>query len=111
MLDFKVPLDEARIQYSMWLNLVNRGHEIVIPNVSWSYLLWEADLVSVTKARYLYEFEIKISHADFKADFTKRKHWHFKDCVRVKKPNPYGKRKLRIPNYFTYVAPVNAIPL
>lgn len=33
---------------------------------------WESDIVSVTKAGYVYEYEIKLSMADFKKDFDKK---------------------------------------
>lgn len=39
---------------------------------------WESDFFSVTKSAYAYEFEIKISKSDFKADFEKEKHRLFK---------------------------------
>ena len=73
----------------------------MIPNVSWSWLSWEADLISITKAGYMYEYEIKISKSDFMHDFGKPKH----RSLRRAAESP------RIPNYFSYVAPINAIPL
>jgi len=93
-------LDEARIQFSLYSELLARGHEIILPNVSWSWLNWEADLISITKARYLNEFEIKISLSDFKKDFDKRKHNYFRHS-----------NSHRMPNYFWYVAPIEAIPI
>ena len=87
-------LDETRIQYHLSQNLLRRGYEIVVPN-------WEADLVGVTKAQYLNEFEIKVSKQDFERDFGKKKHYHFR------RPNAY----MKMPNYFWYVAPIEAIPL
>lgn len=94
-------LDETRIQHHLNTLLDRKGHYIVIPNVDWSYLLWEADLISVTQAWYLHEYEIKISHQDFKADFKKPKHKHYRARRNHK----------RMPNYFTYVAPIKAIPI
>ena len=94
-------LSEQHIQYALYQELLRRGHKIIVPNVSWSYFSWEADLISITKANYLNEFEIKISLSDFQKDFLKSKH-------RVLK-NPLG--RYRIPNYFWYVAPIKAIPL
>lgn len=65
----------------MWL-LAKRGSSpffarrqlAVVPNVSWSMLPWEADLLVLSRAGYLTEVEIKISLSDWKADFTKNKH-------------------------------------
>ena len=96
-------LYEQQIQNALYHELLHRGHKIIVPNVSWSYLNWEADLISITKADYLNEFEIKISKADFEKDFTKRKHYWFK--------KPSGIKSHRMPNYFWYVAPIKAIPI
>lgn len=57
--------------------------------------------MSLTRAGYLNEFEIKISKQDFEKDFLKRKHYI------LQRPNIY----MKIPNYFWYVAPTKAIPL
>lgn len=49
---------------------------LVIPNVDWGFLNHEADLLIVSKAKYLTEVEIKRTWADFKADF-KKNHTHY----------------------------------
>jgi hypothetical protein len=82
--------------------LINKGNYAAIPNVSWSWLNWEADLIGISKAWYTTEYEIKISKADFEKDFKKRKHYSMtRGQIRTN----------RIPNYFCYVAPLKAIPL
>lgn len=48
---------------------------ICVPNVSFSMLNHEADLIVVNKSHYATEFEIKRSYEDFVADFSK-KHKH-----------------------------------
>ena len=96
-------LDETKIQYLLYQELIARGHEIIVPNVSWSWLYWEADIISITKAGYMNEYEIKISKQDFKADFKKRKHNSFKRCS--------FREGARVPNRFWYVAPIKAIPI
>lgn len=53
----------------------NKRRDIMIPNLSWGLLNYEADFVVITKAGYLTEVEIKRSWEDFKADF-KKKHNH-----------------------------------
>ena len=93
-------IDETRIQFALSTELLSRGHQYVMPNISWSWLYWEADLISFTKAGYMNEFEIKISHADFVKDFSKRKHQHLRRGGGI-----------RTPNYFWYVAPLKAIPV
>ncbi len=95
-------LDETKLQRSVSFWMLRKGHVIAIPNVDWSWLYWEADLITVTKARYMHEFEIKISAQDFKADFKKRKHQTLKNG---------NIKNNRVPNYFTYVAPLKAIPI
>ena len=47
---------------------------ICVPNVSHGFNgLWESDLLIVTKARYLYEVEIKTSVADLRKDLKKNR--------------------------------------
>lgn len=41
-------------------------NDIVAPNVSWSLLDYEADLIIMNKYGYVTEFEIKRSFEDFK---------------------------------------------
>lgn len=48
---------------------------LVVPNCNWGFLNHEADLLVMSKARYLTEIEIKRTWADFMADF-KKKHTH-----------------------------------
>lgn len=47
---------------------------VVVPNVSWGLVHWEADLIALAPSGYMYEVEIKVSHSDLKADFDKPKH-------------------------------------
>ena len=54
---------------------------LVIPNVSWGFGLHECDLIVLTKAKYLYEIEIKVSKADLIKD-KEKKHQHKSDKIR-----------------------------
>lgn len=72
--------------------LWNPRTDIMIPNLSWGLLPYEADFVVVSKSGYLTEVEIKRSWEDFKADF-KKKHNH--DAEQV--------------YYFYYCVPVSII--
>lgn len=47
---------------------------ICVPNVSWGFMPWEADLLVASGSRRLTEVEIKISYGDLKADLAKHKH-------------------------------------
>lgn len=98
-------LSEQKIQYYLCAELLSRGHQIVVPNLSWAYLSWESDLVSFTRAGYMYEFEIKVSHTDFLRDFDKFKHRHFKKILSNSNSKSKG------PNYFSYTAPIKAVPI
>ncbi len=72
--------------------LFTSQHLFVTNNVAWMYS-WECDLISINKNNMLYEYEIKISRADFKQDFKKRKHIFLE--------NKY--QGYHMPNYFSYV--------
>jgi len=53
--------------------LLNFRKYLIVPNVSWGWLNYEADMIAVDcKTRYCTEIEIKISLSDLKADFKKR---------------------------------------
>jgi hypothetical protein len=53
-------------------NLYNYRANIIVPNVSWGWLLrHEADIIVVNKNNYVTEVEIKVSISDLKADFKK----------------------------------------
>lgn len=63
---------------------------------------WESDVVKFTKSGYVYEFEIKISKADFKNDFKHKKKKH----LLLEDSNNEIKNR---PNYFYYVVPYGLI--
>jgi len=46
---------------------------LIVSNVSWGLLPWEADMLVMTAAGYISEVEIKISIADLKRDRSKAK--------------------------------------
>ena len=72
--------------------LWNKRADIMIPNLSWGLLPYEADFVVVSKSGYLTEVEIKRSWEDFKADFKKN---HNHDAEQV--------------YYFYYCVPVSIV--
>lgn len=75
---------------------VLKFHPIVCENIIPLYK-WEMDVMSISKSSMMYEFEVKVSRGDFKADFKKRK-------------GDYDGTVL-CPNYFSYVCPLNLISL
>lgn len=71
--------------------LDEKHHVLAVPN-STVLFNWEADLVSVTKAGLVHEYEVKLSLADYRRDFGKKwKHASLQDQM------------WRSPNYFWYV--------
>ena len=83
-----------------WIGNVlrERQQNKVFPNVFLGH--FEADILEITKAGYSYEYEVKVSRADFKKDVEKRKYDVKKydlltGCERV--------------NYFSYVVPEGLI--
>jgi len=88
-------MDEFIIQNALYHHVLSKQHNFIIPNI---YLgSSEADLISVTKAGYINEYEIKITRSDFKADFKKSKHSFLKD------------RQKTFRSYFWFVAPEGLI--
>lgn len=74
-------MDEQDMQRALgWHFGIERGYT-PIPNVLMFGGRYEADFVYINKNNYLTEVEIKISVADFKADF-KKKHYHDSNDVR-----------------------------
>jgi hypothetical protein len=69
---------------------VLRNHTPVVANIT-TVFDWEIDLFSVNKEGYIYEFEVKISRADFVKD-KKKKKW---TC-------PYRTLPQNTPNYYSY---------
>lgn len=97
-------MTEYDIQYAIINHWQNSGN-MFIPNISGYY--GEMDVLRLTKAGYAYEFEVKISRNDFKADMRKmRKHKAYLDVF-----NNIPQDKLGIPNYFAYIAPKGIIPI
>lgn len=74
-----------------------RHHKFILPNVKCLFPSslhgWECDLISVTNGGFINEYEIKISHVDFKADTKKGKHFYLKNKL----------KHYNIPTYFWYV--------
>jgi len=75
----KITTIELEIALARYLNpRVN----LIVPNVSWGFFNHECDIISVSKAGYATEYELKISKADLKADFRK-KHDHSDNKIKA----------------------------
>lgn len=88
-------MNERSMQNRLYADLISRKHRFIVPSTT--VLGWESDLVSVTGAGFICEYEIKISRSDFKADLKKSRHRRLsQDATR-----PY----YRGPAYFYYAVP------
>lgn len=94
------------IEKSLAMNLYEKGHSPISTHFT-GCGLGECDVISISKADFIYEYEIKISKADFKADFKKLKH---KLMIERKAVNE-KKNFYYIPNYFYFVVPENLISI
>ncbi len=92
---------ELSMQRRLAHDLMARGHQAVVPNVQLAS--WEADLVSVTQAGYLHEWEIKVTRSDYLDDFRRKKRKH-----RVLS-SPGHLRSAYYPSRLWYVVPVGLI--
>ena len=100
-------MTEFDIQLALFQHFQPFNGRIVVPNISTGY--GEADFLSMTKAGYVTEFEIKVSRSDFAADKNKRGKHHAYKTVFNNKPFTWWdgikRPKNGIPNYFVYVVP------
>lgn len=102
---------EKSIQMILYNYLDGRTTNILtIPNFYYDPR-YESDILSITKAGYVNEFEIKTSLNDFKNEFRKKKRKHktlewIITAYRNKMPKHWS-----IPNYFWFVAPEKLIRL
>jgi hypothetical protein len=80
---------EHTIQNALYYYLCNRGFQTIFPNMD-TITMYEADILAITKTGYAYEYEIKTTLSDFRADLKKRgKHASLSGNTR-KIPYPYG---------------------
>ena len=97
---------EELLQDMLYKNLVNRKIPNgdtrffnITPNIK--FYDWESDILFTDHRNFVFEFEIKTSVADFKADFKKTvKHQILANELMTDKPN-----------YFYYLLPVGAASL
>lgn len=112
----------------LYIDFMSRGHSVMCHNnTNTLYYVGESDFISVTKNGMIHEIEIKISKADFKNDFTKKKRHQWlnqksvtsfkglggkiinKTYIRCVEP-VYDKGN-HLPNYFYYALPKGLIKL
>ena len=89
-------ISEKIIQQSLFHFYNQLNHKLIVPNIYLHYS--EADLITVQASGYVNEIEIKLTHADFKRDFKKRKHHYMVEASLTK-------TRLHTPNYFWFCIP------
>jgi hypothetical protein len=99
---------EALIQRLLFQDLVDKGHGHIAPNCC--ALGNEADLLSITQAGFVNEYEIKISRSDFKAD-KKKIHKHRRYMNANDEFTTQRTRQQLIPSVFYYVVPAGMVEL
>lgn len=119
-------MTEYTIQNALYKRALIHQHSGNTPNVH--LFNWECDFVSITKAGFIHEYEIKLTFPDFKADFKKKeKHQILENGYRELSehesnmifyhgdkyniPNLTNDNKVsgKRPNYFWYICPENLI--
>lgn len=88
------PISERTIQAVImrWV-METKSHVYVLPNSN-GFFQWEADLLSVTRAGLVHEYEIKLNRADYRRDGIKE----WKHRMLTSFPSGYAG-----PAYFWYV--------
>lgn len=108
----KANLTSKDIESGLVMNLYLKGHSPISTHASIS-LLQECDVISISKSNFIYEYEVKISRSDFKADFKKPKHTlitegkYIKESVKNKAKTTF----YLVSNYFYFVVPENLITI
>lgn len=106
--------ESKNIESALAMFLYLKGHSPISTRARISELS-ECDVISISKSNYIYEYEIKISRSDFKADFNKEKHKLMleRNCTKVrmiKEDNQKIKETLYLTcNYFNFVVPTGLV--
>lgn len=98
----KLPAEHI-INWFMRRRLQTNSNTKLFPN---TYIgSWEGDVFEVTKSGYLYEYEVKITRADFKKDAEKERCYYSGQRISKFDQLREGNRC----NYFYYVVPENMV--
>ena len=108
--------ESKNIESAISMYLYEKQHSPITTRFT-GYGLAECDVISISKSNYIYEYEIKISRSDFKADFNKEKHKLMleRKCTKtrmIKENNEKVKDTLYLtPNYFHFVVPTGLVTI
>ena len=111
----KIKRDNSKsknIEAALIMNLYEKGHSPITSHFT-CMGLQEMDVISISKADYIYEYEVKISKSDFIADFKKPKHKLFTEKISVKNYIKEGVQEVWFytPNYFYFVVPKDLVTI
>lgn len=67
---------EGNLQDALYRYFSKKNHPLTVPNCGADCVMGEADLISVTRAKYVHEVEIKRSRTDFNRDFRQKEGKH-----------------------------------
>ena len=110
-------MTDRDIQIALYRHANFKGHGYFAPNIYHFPGPWESDFISVTKAGYIHEYEIKCSRSDYEADFEKsrRKVYRGGRVIREAETRHEWLRKphngVHKPNYFWFVMPDGMVPV
>jgi len=107
----KIKRDNSKsknIESALCMHLYLKGHSPISTHITISGMQ-ECDVLSISKSDFIYEYEIKISRADYKKDFSKRKH---SDIINENFTTIGSKGTwYLLPNYFNYIVPKDLIKI
>lgn len=113
-------MKEVEIQDVLLKSYFEKGHRYGCPHYQ-GMGLTECDVMTISKAGFVHEFEIKLSRSDFKAEFRNKKSKHEElkgvECTRTYNEwiagSETGNRYTVIikPNYFFFVCPEGLIKI
>ena len=107
------PPTEKGIQRAI-LSRYGQGSDLLMPNYTPSGW-WECDVFRLTQAGYFYEYEIKLTRADFKADVrkTSKPYGRFRNGAwsqpAKRKYEELRARSIHAPKQFWYIVPEDLV--
>lgn len=96
-------MNEVDIQNELYAWCTDKRHPVTIDNCG-ACTIGKADLLSITKARLVHEFEVKCTVADFQRDFDDKDTKH-------DRLDRADNRLMSLPNYFWFATPENLLDL
>lgn len=96
-------MTEKQIQNQLYDWCSEKRHPVTIDNCG-ACTIGKADLLSVTKAHFVHEFEVKCSVGDFQREFDNKDTKH-------KRLGRADNRLMSLPNYFWFATPTDLLTI